>query len=42
LLGALALGTPGLAAAAGFDLPALMQLLATVRSGEATSSRSAR
>jgi len=36
LLGALALGTPGLAAAAGFDLPALMQLLATVRSGEAT------
>ena len=36
LLGALALGTQGLAAAAGFDLPALMQLLATVRSGEAT------
>ena len=36
LLAALALGTPGLAAAAGFDLPALMQLLATVRSGEAT------
>jgi hypothetical protein len=36
LLGALALGTTGPSAAAGFDLPALMQLLATVRSGEAT------
>jgi outer membrane lipoprotein-sorting protein len=35
-LGAFTLGATGHAAAAGFDLPALMQLLATVRSGEAT------